>query len=148
MHLLRTRAVIVVAAVAAAIVVAACGSSSSTTSSSSTSTPSSSSSVPSISATSFNNTFSAMAALKPLASQGKGKIAAILPDTTSSTRYVEFDAPMLKQAAVAAGLPASDVIVQNAQGSDSTFVTDAQSDITNRSSVPLIDPADSGTGAT
>ncbi len=89
-----------------------------------------------------------MAALKSLASPGKGKIAAILPDTTSSTRYVEFDAPMLKQAAAAAGLPASDIIVQNAQGSDSTFVTDAQSDITNGASVLLIDPEDSGTGVT
>jgi D-xylose transport system substrate-binding protein len=89
-----------------------------------------------------------MAALKTLASQGKGKIAAILPDTTSSTRYVEFDAPYLKQAAAAAGLPASDIIVQNAQGSDSTMITDAQSDITNGASVILLDPLDSGTGVT
>ena len=89
-----------------------------------------------------------MSALKSLATSGKGKIAVILPDTTSSTRYVEFDAPMLKQAATAAGLPSSDVIVQNAQGSDSTFVTDAQSDITNGASVLLIDPEDSGTGVT
>jgi D-xylose transport system substrate-binding protein len=89
-----------------------------------------------------------MAALKSIAASGKGKIAAILPDTTSSTRYVEFDAPMLKQAAAAAGLPASDMIVQNALGSDSTFVTDAQSDITNGATVLLIDPEDSGTGAT
>jgi D-xylose transport system substrate-binding protein len=89
-----------------------------------------------------------MAALKSLASSGKGKIAAILPDTTSSTRYVEFDAPDLKKAAAAAGLPASDMIVQNALGSDSTFVTDAQSDITNGATVLLIDPEDSGTGVT
>jgi D-xylose transport system substrate-binding protein len=89
-----------------------------------------------------------MAALKSLAASGKGKIAAILPDTTSSTRYVEFDAPMLKQAAAAAGIPASDMIVQNALGSDSTFVTDAQSDITNGATVLLIDPEDSGTGVT
>ena len=45
-----------------------------------------------------------MAALNSLAEAGKGKIAAILPDTTSSTRYVEFDAPYLKKAAAAAGL--------------------------------------------
>ena len=30
-----------------------------------------------------------------------------------------------------AGLPCSDIIVQNGQGSDSTFLTDAQADITN-----------------
>jgi D-xylose transport system substrate-binding protein len=89
-----------------------------------------------------------MTALKALAAAGKGKVAAILPDTTSSTRYVEFDAPDLKKAAAAAGLPASDIIVQNAQGSDQTFITDAQSDITNGASVLLIDPEDSGTGVT
>jgi D-xylose transport system substrate-binding protein len=134
-------------AVAVGAVVAGCGSSSS--SSTTSSTPSSSSSAtPSISATSFTNDFSAMAALKSLASAGKGKIAAILPDTTSSTRYVEFDAPMIKQAAAAAGLPASDITVQNALGSDATFVTDAQSAITNGATVLLIDPEDSGTGVT
>jgi D-xylose transport system substrate-binding protein len=61
---------------------------------------------------------------------------------------VEFDAPDLKKAAAAAGLPASDMIVQNALGSDSTFVTDAESDVTNGATVLLIDPEDSGTGVT
>jgi D-xylose transport system substrate-binding protein len=89
-----------------------------------------------------------MATLKALAAAGKGKVAAILPDTTSSTRYVEFDAPDLKKAAAAAGLSSSDVIVQNALGSDSTFVTDAESDVTNGATVLLIDPEDSGTGVT
>jgi D-xylose transport system substrate-binding protein len=88
-----------------------------------------------------------MAALKSLAAAGKGKVAAILPDTTSSTRYVEFDQPMIKKALLAAGIPASDIIIQNAQKSDSTFLTDAQSDITNGASVILSDPEDSGTGA-
>jgi D-xylose transport system substrate-binding protein len=134
-------------AVGVCALLAACGSSSSSSGTGGgKSTPSGS--TPSISATSFTNDFSAMKQLASLVAQGKGKIAAILPDTTSSTRYVEFDAPMLKQAAAAAGLPASDMIVQNAQGSDSTFVTDAQSDITNGASVLLIDPEDSGTGVT
>jgi D-xylose transport system substrate-binding protein len=88
-----------------------------------------------------------MATLKPLASQGKGLVAAILPDTTSSTRYVEFDEPMLKKAMAAAGLPSSDIVVQNGQGSDQTFLTDAQSDITKGASVLMIDPEDSGVGA-
>ena len=39
-----------------------------------------------------------MAQLTDLASQGKGNIAVILPDTTTSARYTEFDAPYLKQA--------------------------------------------------
>ena len=102
---------------------------------------------PSISASSFTNNFSAMKQLASLAKQGKGKIAAILPDTVSSTRYVEFDAPDLKRAMSAAGLPGSDQIVQNAQGSDSTQLTDAESDITNGATVLLVDPLDSGVGA-
>jgi D-xylose transport system substrate-binding protein len=89
-----------------------------------------------------------MTALSALAAEGKGKIAAILPDTTSSTRYVEFDAPYLKEAAAKAGLPSSDIIVQNALASDSTFITDAESDVTNGATVLLIDPEDSGTGVT
>ncbi len=149
MHLMGKRAAMPIVAAAAGLALAACGSSNSSSSTtSSTSSTSSSSSTPSVSATSFNTSFSAMAALKSLASAGKGKIAAILPDTTSSTRYVEFDAPYLKKAAAAAGLPASDIIVQNAQGSDATFVTDAQSDVTNGASVLLIDPEDFGTGIT
>ncbi len=136
-----------VLAVGVGALLAACGSSSSS-SSTTTSSTSTTSATPSISATSFTNNFSAMAGLASLASAGHGKIAAILPDTTSSTRYVEFDAPYLKQAAAKAGLPSSDIIVQNALGSDATFVTDAQSDITNGATVLLIDPEDAGTGVT
>ena len=141
----------IVPALVVAGLLAGCGSSSSSSSSSSTTSSSSSAAsggaAPSISASSFTNDFSAMAALKSLASAGKGKIAAILPDTTSSTRYVEFDQPDIKKALLAAGLPASDIIIQNAQKSDSTFLTDAQTDITNGASVILSDPEDSGTGA-
>jgi D-xylose transport system substrate-binding protein len=88
-----------------------------------------------------------MAALKPLGAAGKGKVAAILPDTTSSTRYVEFDQPDIKKALLAAGVPADDIIIQNAQKSDQTFLTDAQTDITNGASIILSDPEDSGTGS-
>jgi len=51
----------------------------------------------SISVSSFTNNFSALKSLKSIAAEGKGKIDAILPDTTSSTRYVEFDAPDLSR---------------------------------------------------
>ena len=140
----------------AALIAAGCGSSSSSSSSSSSTTSSSSAaasssssggSTPSVSANSFTSDFAAMAALKSLAAAGKGKVAAILPDTTSSTRYVEFDQPDIKKALLAAGIPASDIIIQNAQKSDQTFLTDAQTDITNGASVILSDPEDSGTGA-
>ena len=88
-----------------------------------------------------------MANLKSVAAAGKGSIAVILPDTTSSTRYVEFDAPLLKQAFTAAGLTSADFTIQNALGSPATQVTDAQTAITKGASVLVIDPLDSGTGA-
>ncbi len=142
--------------VAVAAVAGGCGSSKSSSSTSSaaasatssTSTSSGGTATPGISVTSFTSDFSAMNSLKSLTAAGKGKVAAILPDTTSSTRYVEFDAPYLKQAAAAAGLPSGDMTVENALGSDSTFVTDAESAITNGATVLLIDPEDSGTGVT
>jgi D-xylose transport system substrate-binding protein len=133
-------------------VAAGCGSSSSSSSSSSgaassSSTSSSASSTPSISTSSFTNDFSAMASLKSLAAAGKGKVAAILPDTTTSTRYVEFDQPDIQKALTTAGMSSSDIIVQNALGSDSTQFSDAQSDITKGATVLLVDPLDSGVGA-
>jgi D-xylose transport system substrate-binding protein len=88
-----------------------------------------------------------MATLQPLVAKGKGSIAVILPDTTSSTRYVEFDAPYLKQAFTTAGLSSSDFVVQNALGSDATQQADAESDITKGASVLVVDPLDSGVGA-
>ncbi len=100
----------------------------------------------SVSVNSFTNSFAAMKALKPIANAGTGKVAEILPDTTSSTRYVEFDTPDFKAAAKAAGLPSSDLIAQNAQDSDTTFLTDVKSDITNGAKVILIDPEDPATG--
>ena len=45
-----------------------------------------------------------MAALKPLVPLGKGNVAVILPDTVSSARYTEFDAPYLTKALQTAGL--------------------------------------------
>lgn len=88
-----------------------------------------------------------MTALKPLASQGKGNVAAILPDTVTSARYTEFDAPYLTKALQAAGLSSSQFSVQNAQGSDATELTLAQEAITKGASVLIMDPLDSGVGA-
>jgi D-xylose transport system substrate-binding protein len=88
-----------------------------------------------------------MATLKPLASRGKGNVGVILPDTVSSARYVEFDAPYLTKALQTAGLSSSQFTVQNAQGSDATELSDAQADITKGASVLIMDPLDSGVGA-
>jgi D-xylose transport system substrate-binding protein len=138
-------------ALALCLLGAACSSSSSsstTSSPSATATSSSPSSVSvSISITQFDRTLSAMAALKPLIAAGHGNVAVILPDTVTSQRYVEFDAPLLTQAMTMAGLSSSQFTVQNAQGSDATQLSDAQTAITKGASVLIFDPLDSGVGA-
>jgi D-xylose transport system substrate-binding protein len=100
-----------------------------------------------ISTSSFNNSFSVMSQFKSLASAGHGKVAALMPDTVSSTRYVEFDQPDITKALEKAGLSSSQFVVQNALGSDATQLTDAQTDISNGATVLLVDPLDSGVGA-
>jgi len=149
------RAGLTAAAVSAALLIAACSSSSSSSSSapssssptSSSSSTSGSSSVPQISYTGLTNDFSAMKSLSSIASAGKGNVTVILPDTVSSTRYVEFDAPYLKDAFAAAGLSSSDYTVENALGSDATQLSMAQSAITKGATVLVVDPLDSGVGA-
>src|SRR5205807_3708863 len=93
----RYGAVIGVAAVAAA-----CGGESTTSSSGGAAT------VPSgFGVTSFDSTFSAMGQLKNVTAAGRGLVGVILPDTTSSTRYVNYDAPYLMKAFAAAGYSSS-----------------------------------------
>jgi D-xylose transport system substrate-binding protein len=87
-----------------------------------------------------------MTALTSLTAAGKGKVGVILPDTTSSARYVEFDAPYLTEAFEKAGLSKSDFSIQNAEGSDATALTDAKADITNGATVLAIDPEDPAGG--
>ncbi|WP_187366137.1 sugar ABC transporter substrate-binding protein [Trebonia kvetii] len=158
MYSVSARAGLTAAAAAAALLaVAACSSSSTSTPAATTSAPAATSGTAtspaatsgagSISVNDLNNSFSAMAQLKSVAAAGKGTIAVILPDTTSSTRYVEFDAPYLKQAFTAAGLTSSDFLIENALGSDATQLSDAQSAITKGASVLVVDPLDSGVGA-
>lgn len=100
-----------------------------------------------VSDSTFNTSFSTMALLKSVVAKGSGKIAVVLPDEVTSTRYVEFDAPYLKKAFAAAGLSPSQYIIQNALGSDTTQYTDAQADIAKGAKVLLLDPLDSTTGA-
>jgi D-xylose transport system substrate-binding protein len=135
---------VVTAALALAAGAASCGSSSS----SSSSTPSSAGgAVPSVDVTKFTADYAVMKTLQSLAAQGKGKIGVLLPDTTTSTRYVQYDAPNLTKAFEAAGLSSSDFKITNAQGSVSTMQQQAEADITDGASVLLIDPIDTGSGA-
>src|SRR3954452_12746660 len=76
-------------------------------------------------------------------SSGKAQVGVILPDTTTSARYTQYDAPLLKKAFDAAGVKAD---IQNAQGDNAKFVSIAQSMIYEGVKVLLIDPADPQTG--
>jgi len=88
-----------------------------------------------------------MAKLKGLTSAGAGLVGVILPDTTSSTRYVDFDAPYFAKAFKNAGYATSDYKIDNAQGSDATELADAQADISLGAKVLIFDPIDSTVGA-
>ncbi|MDT4891650.1 MAG: D-xylose transport system substrate-binding protein [Pseudonocardiales bacterium] len=112
---------IIVTGVAASLVLGACSSSKKTTGSSNTGGGSSSSSA-----------------------SASGKVGVILPDTTSSTRYTLYDAPLLKKAFDAAGVQSD---IQNAQGDTSKFTQIAQNMIGEGVKVLLIDSPDAATGA-
>jgi len=122
-----------------ALLIAACGSSSTTSGPAAT--------VPSdLSISSFTADFSYMSNLKDLQKAGSGLVGVILPDTSTSTRYVNFDLPYLKQAFDAAGYSSSDYNIQNAQGTTTTELAIAQADITKGAKVLIVDPIDSPTG--
>jgi len=130
---------------------AACGSSTSSTTS--TTTPSGSNAIPSgLSISSFNvDIASTMSKLKPLAQFAtKGanslQVGVILPDTTSSTRYVNFDQPYLNDAFADAGYTQAQYRIDNAQGSDATELNDATADINLGAKILIMDPLDGPTG--
>jgi D-xylose transport system substrate-binding protein len=74
------------------------------------------------------------------------QVGVILPDTTSSTRWVDFDAPYLKEAFAAAGYTPAEYRVDNAQGSDTTELSDATADINLGAKVLIMCPLDGPTG--
>ena len=92
-----------------------------------------------------------MSQFKGLAAAGtKGasglQIGVILPDTTSSTRWVDFDAPYIKEAFTDAGFTSSQFRVDNAQGSDATELNDATADINLGAKILIMCPLDGPTG--
>jgi D-xylose transport system substrate-binding protein len=154
----------VAAAAVVAMVAAGCSSSSSTTTAPASTAPASSAAttsapasgsgtVPSgLSISSFSvDIASTMSQLKPLATSAtKGasslQIGVILPDTTSSTRWVDFDAPYFKEAFTDAGYTSSQFRIDNAQGSDTTQLSDATADINLGAHVLIVCPLDGPTG--
>jgi D-xylose transport system substrate-binding protein len=75
--------------------------------------------------------------------KASGKVGVILPDTTSSTRYTLYDAPLLKSALSAAGITPD---IQNAQGDTAKFQQIAQSMIGEGVKVLIIDSIDAASG--
>lgn len=110
--------------------------------------PASAASVPKgLTVKSFNTSFKVMGKLKPLTKAGKGMVGVVLPDTTSSTRYVNFDAPYLTRAFAAAGYKATQFKIDNAQGIDPVELGDVEADIALGAKVIIFDPLDSTVGA-
>jgi D-xylose transport system substrate-binding protein len=131
-----------------ALIAAACGSSGNSTTKSGGSNK-----IPTgLSINSFTvNIAPTMAKFKPLtafATKGANtlQVGVILPDTTSSTRYVNVDAPYLNDAFADAGYTQSQYRIDNAQGSDATELNDATADINLGAKVLIMDPLDGPTG--
>jgi len=94
---------------------------------------------------------STMSTFKPLtqfATKGANtlQVGVILPDTTSSTRYVNFDQPYLNDAFADAGYTQAQYRIDNAQGSDATELNDATADINLGAKILIMDPLDGPTG--
>ena len=118
---------------------AACSSSKKTVTPPATTAPPSGEIPAGLSVKSFDSSFSVMSKFKDLTAAGSGLVGVILPDTTSSTRYVDFDTPYLTKAFQAAGYSASQFKIDNAQGSEATELADAQADISLGAKILLVD---------
>ncbi|HEY7949146.1 MAG TPA: substrate-binding domain-containing protein [Acidimicrobiales bacterium] len=100
-----------------------------------------------LSLSSFTSTFSEMSKFKALTAAGRGLVGVILPDTTSSSRYVTFDVPYLTEAFQTAGYRLRQFKIDNAQGVDATELSDARADIARGATVLVFDPIDSTVAA-
>lgn len=76
--------------------------------------------------------------------KASGKVGVILPDTTSSARYTQYDAPLLTSAFKAAGVTA---YVQNAQGDTQKYKAIAQDQINKGIKVLIMDSINPAQGA-
>src|SRR6202140_2915047 len=123
------------------IVAMACGGGGGTSSNSPTATIPSS-----LTVSSFDVSFAAMATLKDLHGAGSGLVGVLMPDTTSSTRWVNSHLPYLTKAFQMAGYSSSEFKIDNAQGNDATELAQAQADITQGAKVLVMAPNDSTVG--
>src|SRR5205807_1253087 len=84
--------------------------------------------------------------LKGLHDAGSSLVGVVIPDTTSSNRYVNFNAPYLKQAFTAAGYSSSQYKIDNAGGDPAQELNLATADITAGAKVLVFDPLNSNVG--
>ena len=124
-----------------AVMIAACGSSSTSGGGPTATVPSD------LSISSFDASFSYMPKLSNLVKAGHGKVGVLLPDTTTSGRYVSFDLPYLTKALQQAGYSASDFTIDNAQGQEQQELSQAQALVTAGASVLIMDPISSSVGS-
>jgi D-xylose transport system substrate-binding protein len=125
----------------AGLVAMACGGNNTATTSPTATIPSD------LSVSSFTQDFSYMSKLSSLVSAGHGMVGVILPDTTSSTRYVAFDQPYLTTAFTKAGYSTSQFKIDNAGGVEAQELAIAQADITAGATVLIMDPLNSSVGS-
>lgn len=125
---MRKSAIVLTAAVTAAVALSGCSSSSKGKSG----------------GTSPSSGGSSTASSGSAAPSGKAQVGVILPDTTSSTRYTLYDAPLLKSAFDAASVKSD---IQNAGGSTAKQGQIADAMIGEGVKVILIDSIDATSGA-
>jgi D-xylose transport system substrate-binding protein len=142
---MRTWTKLMTALAATAIVAAGC-SSTATTAPSSAAPASGGGSGAGLTTASFDASFTAMSQLSSVVAAGSGLVGVLMPDTTSSQRWVDFDAPYLTQAFTAAGYKTTDFKIDNAQGVDATELSQAQADITAGAKVLIMAPNTSTVG--
>jgi D-xylose transport system substrate-binding protein len=96
----------------------------------------------------LESTMSKLKSLTKFATKGANslQVGVILPDTTSSVRWVDFDQPYLNDAFADAGYTQAQYRIDNAQGSDATELNDATADINLGAKVLIMCPLDGPTG--
>src|SRR5258708_37547761 len=122
------------------LIVSACGGNNNNTTTTAT--------VPSdLSISVFDANFTYMPKLKDLVGAGHGSVGVLLPDATSSARYVTFDQPALTKAFTQAGYTSSQFTIDNAGGVEAQELSQAQALITARATVLVMDPLNSSVGS-
>src|SRR5438132_2898218 len=95
----------------------------------------------------FDANFTYMPKINDLVKAGKGSIGVLLPDATSSARYVTFDQPALTKALTGAGYTSSQFTIDNAGGVEAQELSQAQALITAGATVLIMDPLNSSVGS-